>query len=144
MSEFTPHIGIRTAGATFHVEPWHVEEFAFATNEVRDEFSFGDSAPLTLSHSIRQDKMVLLERMQVDFRRILHAEEELSYEQPVRIGDVLYYHIEVSRAFSKRGRRGGNMEFFSFDIPCRRRDGSIVLSVRQTFVQLEQRSTEEN
>lgn len=137
-AKYAPSVGTQTETASFLLEAWHAREFRFALGgDVTHSEGPGSYAPSTIVHCLRDGKMKLLGDMNVDFSRLLHAEQVIEYVRWPRLGERLNYEIVVTNAFTREGRRGGTMDFFTLDIPCRDESGRVVMIGRQTFLEVE-------
>lgn len=111
------------------VERGKVREFALAVGEDNPIFydpeearrhGFPDVvAPPTftvtqiwqISRDEREEKL----GANLDYGRVLHGEQEFSYNRLPVAGEVLKGTMRISKDFTKEGRRGGTMRFVTYE-----------------------------
>lgn len=64
----------------------------------------------------------------------LHAEQHFEYHRPVRAGDVLATRAGESRAWSREGRRGGELRFTETVTEFVDQHGEVVATARKVTV----------
>ncbi|MNR00073.1 hypothetical protein D3C85_1158330 [compost metagenome] len=65
----------------------------------------------------------MLEALNIELRRVLHAEQSFEYFLPIRVGDVLEVVRSVSDHYTKKG---GTMEFLVIESRISRTDQQLV------------------
>jgi hypothetical protein len=134
-------IGVWGPEATMHVELGKVREFARAVKDDRAEYS-GETplAPptflMTLAHWIG-DMGQTRSAVKLDYRRLLHGEQEFEYLKPIRAGDVLTFRSRTKEVFEKQGKRGGKMLFILGETEFRNRRSEVVAYSRNTVIETE-------
>ena len=73
--------------------------------------------------------------IKLDFRRLLHGEQEFEYVKPIRAGDVLTFRSRTKDVFEKQGRRGGTMTFVIGETEYRNQHGEVVAYTRNTAIE---------
>jgi len=71
----------------------------------------------------------------LDYRFVLHGEEEYEYFKPVVAGDVLTGTGKIAESYEKAGKRGGKMIFVVFEFTFHNQKGEKVLLSRSTMIQ---------
>jgi hypothetical protein len=66
---------------------------------------------------------------------VLHAEQHYEFHSPLAVGDVLVRTDGDSRAWTKTGRRGGELTFTETVQEFRRESGELVAVSRKVIVQ---------
>ena len=89
-------IGVWGPESTMRVELGKIREFAKAVKETNPAF-FADGVPIapptflmTLAHWIG-DLGQTRSAVKLDYRRLLHGEQDFEYVRPIRAGDVVAY-----------------------------------------------------
>ena len=73
----------------------------------------------------------ILSALQIDVRRILHAEQEFRYGAPIRAGD----HVTVVRTVSDiYAKKGGALELVIVESTLHRSDGASIGHSRQSLL----------
>jgi len=75
--------------------------------------------------------------VKLDYRRLLHGEQEFEYLRPIHAGDVLTFRSRTKDVFEKEGRRGGKMLFVIGETEFRNQRGEVVAYTRNTAIQTE-------
>ena len=75
--------------------------------------------------------------VKLDYRRLLHGEQEFEYVRPIHAGDVLTFRSRTKDVFEKEGRRGGKMLFVIGETEFRNQRGEVVAYTRNTAIQTE-------
>ena len=73
--------------------------------------------------------------MKLDYRRLLHGEQEFEYVRPIRAGDVLTFRSRTKDAFQKEGKRGGTMTFVLGETEFKNQRGEVVAYMRNTLIE---------
>jgi acyl dehydratase len=75
--------------------------------------------------------------VKLDYRRLLHGEQEFEYLKPIRAGDVLTFRSRTKDVFEKQGKRGGKMLFIIGETEYRNQAGEVVAYTRNTAIETE-------
>lgn len=75
-------------------------------------------APPTFMTVFRRGEFELLEKMGIPLSKVLHGEQEYTYENPIRAGDTIEFESQLSSVFEKKGG-SGTMHFLVFDTQVR-------------------------
>jgi hypothetical protein len=122
------------------IERGKIAEFAKAVKDDNPAFTRGEAPPapptflMTLAHwmgglgETRQG-------IKLDYRRLLHGEQEFEYVRPIRAGDVLTFRSRTKDAFEKQGKRGGIMTFVLGETEFRNQRGEVVAYMRNTLIE---------
>src|SRR5262249_57864593 len=70
--------------------------------------------------------------VKLDYRRLLHGEQEFEYVRPIRAGDTLSFRSRTKEVFEKEGKRGGSMLFVIGETEVTNQGGGVRASTRQT------------
>jgi len=135
-------IGVWGPESTMRVELGKIREFAKAVKETNAVF-FADGAPIapptflmTLAHWIG-DLGQTRSAVKLDYRRLLHGEQDFEYVRPIRAGDVLRFRSRTKEVFEKAGKRGGKMLFVIGETEFRNQAGDVVAYMRNTAIETE-------
>jgi acyl dehydratase len=134
-------IGVWGPEAIMHVEVGKVREFARAVKDPNPAFA-GERAIapptflMTISHWVG-DLGKTRSAVKLDYRRLLHGEQEFEYLKPIRAGDVLAFRSRTKDVFEKAGKRGGKMLFIVGETEFRNQHGEIVAYMRNTAIETE-------
>jgi acyl dehydratase len=71
--------------------------------------------------------------LKLDFRRILHGEEEIIYHRKIRAGDRLHCQVKVADVYERTGQKG-TIKFIVFELEARDEAGSPVVTCRTTAI----------
>jgi len=134
-------IGVWGPEGTMRVELGKIREFARA---VKDEnAAYQADAPvapptflMTIAHWIG-DLGKTRSAVKLDFRRLLHGEQEFEYVKPIRAGDVLTFRSRTKDVFEKAGKRGGKMLFIIGETEYKNQRGEVVAYTRNTAIETE-------
>jgi hypothetical protein len=63
-------------------------------------------APPSFMTICRKGEFELFDQLVIPLSRVLHAEQEYTFEEPIRGGDEIVYSSELVQALEKRGSRG--------------------------------------
>jgi hypothetical protein len=91
-------------------------------------------APPTFMKAIEGDNNSMrriLEALAVDLRRVLHAEQQFDYLEPIRCGDQLQVQRTVTDLYDKKN---GQMEFIVIESTVTRADGVLAGRSRQLLL----------
>jgi acyl dehydratase len=134
-------IGVWGPEATMHVERGKVREFARAVKDPNPAFTEDRAlAPptflMTIAHWVG-DLGKTRSAVKLDFRRLLHGEQDFEYVKPIRAGDVLTFRSRTKEVFEKAGKRGGKMLFIIGETEFRNQRGEVVAYMRNTAIETE-------
>lgn len=71
--------------------------------------------------------------LKLDFKRMLHGEQEFIYHKPVRIGDRLECKMTVTDVYERTGK-SGMMQFLVLDTEMKTEDGVLAAIARNTII----------
>jgi acyl dehydratase len=135
-------IGVWGPEGTMRVELGKVREFARAVKDPNPAF-LADDAPIapptflmTIAHWIG-DMGKTRSAVKLDYRRLLHGEQEFEYLRPIHAGDVLTFRSRTKDVFEKAGKRGGKMLFILSETEYRNQHGEVVAYTRNTAIETE-------
>jgi acyl dehydratase len=135
-------IGVWGPESTMRVELGKIREFAKAVKDPNPVF-FDETQPLapptflmTLAHWIG-DLGQTRSAVKLDYRRLLHGEQDFEYVRPIRAGDVLRFRSRTKDVFEKAGKRGGKMLFVVGETEFRNQAGEVVAYMRNTAIETE-------
>ena len=126
---------------TMRVEYGKVREFARAIKDANPAYA-GDGALapptflMTIAHWI-EGGMGGMRNLKLDYRRLLHGEQEFEYLRPIRPGDVLTARGRTKDVFEKDGKRGGKMLFVITETEFTNQRGEVAAYSRSTLIQTE-------
>ena len=135
-------IGVWGPESTMHVELGKIREFARAVKEDNPAYRTGDAPPAPPTFLMTMalwagDMGQTRTAVKLDFRRLLHGEQEFEYVRPIRAGDVLSYRARTKDVFEKAGKRGGKMLFIIGEIEFKNQRGEVVAYLRNTLIETE-------
>jgi acyl dehydratase len=121
------------------VEAGKIREFARAVKDDNPAYAAEEGAPapptflMTIAHWI--DPTRSRPGVKLDYRRLLHGEQEFEYLGPIRAGDLLTARSRTKDVFEKEGRRGGRMLFVVTETEFRNQRGEVVAYTRNVAIQ---------
>jgi hypothetical protein len=95
-------------------------------NATESKHSFG--IPLTFCTVFRKCEFQWLYDLNVDFRNLLHTDQEYEYLRPLKVGDR---PLIRTRLIDKKVRRSMNFYTLQTEVHC---DGEIAILARSSFV----------
>jgi len=122
------------------IERGKVAEFAKAVKDDNAAFTRSETPPapptflMTLAHwmgSLGETR----QGINLDYRRLLHGEQEFEYVRPIRAGDVLTFRSRTKDAYQKEGKRGGTMTFVLGETEFTNQRGEVVAYMRNTLIE---------
>jgi acyl dehydratase len=126
--------------STMRIELGKIREFARAVKDPNPIY-FDEArcvAPptflMTMAHWIG-DLGETRSAVKLDYRRLLHGEQEFEYRGPIRPGDVLTFRSRTKDVFEKTGKRGGTMLFVIGETEFRNQRGEVVAYLRNTVIE---------
>jgi hypothetical protein len=101
----------------------------------------GDEAPPTFLTVMRRSEFDLFDQLGIPLQSILHAEQEYTYVEPIRVGDTVRCQSELAKVLEKSGA-SGSMAFMTFrtEFIVRERPvatSSTVIVVRHQHAQVQ-------
>src|SRR5215471_11748003 len=133
-------LGVWGPESTMRVETGKVREFARAVKDPNPAYLADDGALapptflMTIAHWMR-DLSETRSAVKLDYRRLLHGEQEFEYLKAIRPGDVLTARSRTKDVFEKAGKRGGTMLFVVAETELRDQHGDVVAYMRNTAIQ---------
>jgi acyl dehydratase len=133
-------IGVWGPEGTMRIEAGKIREFAKAVKDANPVYtSDGECvAPptflMTIAHWLG-DLGQTRSAVKLDYRRLLHGEQEFEYVKPIRPGDVLTFRSRTKDVFEKDGKRGGEMLFVIGETEYRNQRGEVVAYTRNTAIE---------
>jgi hypothetical protein len=73
-----------------------------------------DVAPPTFLTVFRKGEFDLFQLLGIELSRILHAEQEYQYENPIQSGDTVHFETVVTHVLEKQGS-SSKMQFLTFE-----------------------------
>ncbi len=122
------------------IEHGKIAEFARAVKDDAAIYRSGDAPPapptflMTIAHWIG-DLGATRQGIKLDYRRLLHGEQEFEYLGPIRAGDVLRFRSRTKDVFEKQGKRGGTMTFIVGETEFRNQRNEVVAYMRNTAIE---------
>ena len=71
----------------------------------------------------------------LDYARVLHGEQEFTYNRLPFAGEVLNATMRISKDFTKEGKRGGQMRFVTYETVFTDAQEEEVLSAYYTLIE---------
>ena len=133
-------IGVWGPEATMHVELGKIREFARAVKDDKAVYRDGTMAPPTFLMTLALwigDMGQTRTAVKLDYRRLLHGEQEFEYLKPISAGDVLTFRSRTKDVFEKAGKRGGKMLFIIGETEFKNQRGEVVAYSRNTLIETE-------
>ena len=132
-------IGVWGPEGTMRIEAGKIREFAKAVKDGNPAYTAeGAIAPPTFLMTIAHwmgDLGQTRSAVKLDFRRLLHGEQEFEYVKPIRAGDVLTFRSRTKEVFEKDGKRGGKMLFVIGETEYKNQRGEVVAYTRNTAIE---------
>ena len=135
-------IGVWGSESTMHVELGKIREFARAVKEDNPAYRAAEAVPAPPTFLMTMalwagDMGQTRTAVKLDFRRLLHGEQDFEYVRPIRAGDVLTYRSRTKEVFEKAGKRGGKMLFIIGEIEFKNQRNEVVAYLRNTLIETE-------
>jgi acyl dehydratase len=132
-------IGVWGPEGTMRVEAGKIREFAKAVKDGNTAYAQDAAvAPPTFLMTIAHwmgDLGQTRSAVKLDYRRLLHGEQEFEFVKPIRAGDVLTFRSRTKDVFEKDGKRGGKMLFVIGETEYRNQKGEVVAYTRNTAIE---------
>ena len=133
-------LGVWGPSSTMKVEFGKIREFAKAVKDPNPAY-FDEAqciAPptflMTIAHWIG-DLGATRSAVKLDYRRLLHGEQDFEYVRPIRPGDTLTFRSRTKDVFEKDGKRGGKMLFVIGETEFTNQRGEVVAYMRNTAIE---------
>jgi N-terminal half of MaoC dehydratase len=134
-SRFAAVVGRESAPRVYDVERGHIRRFCEAVGDDHpayfDEAAARIPAPPTFATTLRPNDP--REGVDIDFRKLLHGEQEFVYERPIQSGDRLTIVGRIAEAYVKEGK-AGVMDFLVTETRATDAGGKLVFTARSTAV----------
>lgn len=133
-------LGVWGPEGTMRVEHGKIAEFARAVKDDAPVYRSGEAPPapptflMTIAHWIG-DLGQTRRGVTLDYRRLLHGEQDFEYLKPIRAGDVLTFRSRTRDVSQKQGKRGGVMTFVVGETEFRNQRGEVVAYMRNTVIE---------
>lgn len=124
------YIGFSLPPFKVAVDRERLQLFAKAIGETDPQFS-NDIAPPTFLKAIdgeNNSSRIILDALKVDLKRVLHAEQQFDYVEPVRAGDCITVERSVLDIYDKRE---GALEFIVIESVLSNQIRKVVGRTRQ-------------
>jgi len=140
-SRFAALVGREAPPRVYEVERGHIRRFAEAVGD--DDPIFLDEeaakkaghpripAQHTFATALRANDP--REGVDIDWRKLLHGEQEFSYQRPIYAGDRLTVTGRIAEAYVKEGKAGA-MDFLVTETRATDENGQLVFTARSTAV----------
>jgi hypothetical protein len=134
-SRFAAVVGRESPPRVYDVERGHIRRFCEAVGDDNPVY-FDDAvertpAPPTFATALRPNDP--REGVDIDFRKLLHGEQEFVYERPICSGDRLTVVGRIAEAYAKEGK-AGVMDFLVTEARATDASGALVFTARSTAV----------
>lgn len=135
-------IGVWGPEGTMRIEHGKIREFARAVKDDNPVYRSATAVPapptflMTMSFwagDLGQTRTAV----KLDYRRLLHGEQDFEYVRPIRAGDVLTYRSRTREVFEKSGKRGGKMLFIIGETEFKNQRDEVVAYLRNTVIETE-------
>jgi hypothetical protein len=123
-------IGSSSPAQTFEVEKEAIVRLAEAIGDPHPDYRDGSAAPPTFPTTFR---MAIPGLAEIDPARILHGEQEYSYERAIRAGDRLTCVARIADVYERQGRVG-TMTFVIAELEGRDDASKEVFAGRATLI----------
>jgi acyl dehydratase len=133
-------LGVWGPSSTMKVELGKIREFAKAVKDPNPAYLDEAQAVapptflMTIAHWIG-DLGQTRSAVKLDYRRLLHGEQEFEYVKPIRPGDTLTFRSRTKDVFEKDGKRGGKMLFVIGETEFTNQRGEVVAYMRNTAIE---------
>jgi acyl dehydratase len=132
-SRFAQYVGRTAPPVTYEIERGHIRRFADAIGDP-DPIYRGEGrvpAPPTFATALRPNDP--REGLDIDFRKLLHGEQEFSYARPLYAGDRITLTARISDASVKEGKSGA-MDLMTVESRAVDERGELVFTARSLVV----------
>jgi acyl dehydratase len=138
---FAPYIGRQSAPLVLEVEPGHIRRFAEAVGDPNPIYSDEAAAraaghpripaPPTFAAALRANDART--GIDIDWRKLLHGEQEFDYARPIYAGDRLTLVARIAGATVKT-TKSGVMDVMVLETVATDGDGARVFTGRSTIL----------
>lgn len=135
-------VGLSGEPFTFQVDSRHIRQFAQAigdTNPLYTDEEYakttihgGIIAPPTFPIVVGQESGGDLD-LGLDYRRMLHGEQQFIYSRAIRPGDILTCQLKVTNVYEREGKNG-KMEFLVMDTEMVDNENNHVVTSRTNII----------
>jgi hypothetical protein len=124
------YIGFSLPQFTVTVDPNRLRQFAVAIGASETSVESGVAPPtyMKVIEGEGNSSREIVRALGVDLRRVMHAEQEFEYSEPIRAGDRLTVERGVADIYD---RKDGALEFIVVDTTIQRAGGTVVGRSRQ-------------
>jgi hypothetical protein len=124
------HVGFSLPTFTLTIASEHLARFAEAIGESNEALRQVIAPPtfLKVIEGEGGSSRRIMNELEVDLRRVLHAEQQFEYFLPVRVGDSITVERKVAEIYEKKG---GEMEFIVIETGFFDASGQRVALSRQ-------------
>ncbi len=140
-SRFAAVVGRESAPRVYDVERGHIRRFVEAVGDPDPIYVDEEAArvaghpripaPPTFATALRPNDP--REGVDIDFRKLLHGEQEFAYERPLYAGDRITVVGRIADAYAKEGK-AGVMDFLVTETRGTDEHGRLVFTARSTAV----------
>jgi len=133
-------IGVWGPTSSMNIEFGKIREFVKAVkdpNPIYQDEATCVAPPtflMTMAHWIG-DLGATRSAVKLDYRRLLHGEQDFEYVAPIRPGDTLRFRSRTKEVFEKQGKRGGTMLFVLSETEFTNQRGEVVAYMRNTAIE---------
>jgi acyl dehydratase len=141
MSRFAQFVGQESEPVSVEIERGHIRRFVEAIGDPNpiyvDEAAARAAghpripAPPTFATALRPPDP--RRGMDIDFKKLLHGEQEFFFERPLYAGDRLTLHARLAEASVKQGK-SGPMDLLVIETVASDERGAVVYRTRSTAV----------
>jgi acyl dehydratase len=140
-SRFAAHVGRESEPVTYEVERGQIKRFVEAIGD-SDPIYVDEKAaraaghpripaPPTFATALRPNDP--REGMDIDWKKLLHGEQEYRYHRPIFAGDRLTVKGRIAEAYVKSGK-SGDMDMMVLETTATDDSGAIVFTARSLVV----------
>ena len=101
-------LGYALPAFTVAVSAERIEQFLAAIGDTRSDPAVAPPTFMKMLEGLNNSSRRMLDALGVDLKRVLHAEQQFDYLEPIRAGDVLDVQRTVTDLYD---RKNGAMEF---------------------------------
>jgi hypothetical protein len=134
-SRFAASVGRESTPRVYDVERGHIRRFAEAVGDddpaYFDEAAARIPAPPTFATALRPNDP--REGMEIDWKKLLHGEQEFSYRRRLWSGDRVTVIGRIAEAYVKEGKSGA-MDFMVVETRATDAAGELLFTARSTVV----------
>jgi hypothetical protein len=123
MTSLKSHVGQRSDTYHDEITPQRIAQFCRAVGIPESSV-----APPTFLTVFRKGEFDLFQKMGIQLARVLHAEQEYQYENPIRSGDCMQFQTTVSNILEKKGSTA-SMQFITLETLFHVTRDSVQLAV---------------